>query len=172
MVIKRGHFKTAILHLEYSKEKDFTIKLRDESSAILIEEQRTATRKFTKKYNLNNLPKGNYFFEVEDDNSITAHEVQIEYEGIKILGQKRIIYKPTFKQIGNKISLSMLILDSSEVEINVLDDNNNQVYSETIKNQMKLEKLLNFSALEQGKDLIRIRHKGYHFLHPFSINRF
>ncbi|MCR9289813.1 MAG: hypothetical protein NXI23_20755 [Bacteroidetes bacterium] len=163
-ILKEGYAKTAILYLEFDLEKDFEIRLIDEGSTVLLEQNVTSTKSFKKKYNLVNLPDGRYFFEIEDFQTIIIYEIKIERSRLKIKKKKeRKIFKPNISQLGNILNCSMLLLDSSQTEITIFDKNHEILFSETIENQMTIEKSFDLSKLDRGKYFIQIENNHRFF---------
>jgi hypothetical protein len=143
--ISKGYEKSFIVSFKYALAKDFKITLRDDAYNTLFKEEVTEVTRLAKNFNLTNLPDGTYFLEVEDATSIFNQMIEIKND--KVLFEKAVaftVFKPIFKTVGNKIYISALLLNETNVKINIYNIDGDQVYEETIENQTNLEKIFKF----------------------------
>jgi len=103
--------------------------------------------KITRTYDLNALPAGTYFLETETIAKVSRHEITVNASSATVAGTTVTeIYKPVIYTKDGIVTVSILNNEKSPVEIKMYDDNNNEVYSETVRGEQTLAKKFNIKS--------------------------
>ena len=118
--------------------QNILIQIKDENEAILHEERVTDQNAFSKKYNLENLPKGVYFVEISDDLREVIQPFEVTNSKITINPTTRKeIYKPAFHFSNNKLNINLLALNSNKVVVEIFDNQNQLIYTQKFQKREK-----------------------------------
>lgn len=130
---------------------ELTIRIFDEKNEILLRDKVTINKVSSKSYNLANLPKGVYQIELEDELFIRKQLVKITKLGLEILEkEERKFFKPYVSSKEQTIFLNYLAIDNPKVEVNILNNDGVEIYSEKIENQKAIHKIFDLSKLRKG----------------------
>lgn len=142
-LVTNGQSKSLVVELDTQNDKTF-LKIIDEEQNIIFSEQ-ISENSYTKKFDLNELENGSYYFELDDSLRTLVYPISVENKEVKIL--KRIENtKPVFRKKGEMLFLNLLNLDSEDVQIKVFDSNNRTLFKEVIKNETVITKAFNFES--------------------------
>jgi len=112
-----------------------------QGTAIFNEVLKSKDGKITRTYDLAALPSGTYYLETETANKVSRHEITIDGTTATVAGTTVAeIYKPVLVKKDGFVSISILNNEKTPVEIKMYDDNNNELYSETITGEQTLSK--------------------------------
>jgi len=142
-LIANGESKSLVVELDTQHDKTF-LKIIDEDQNIIFSEKVSETS-YTKKFDLNELESGSYYFEVDDALRTLVYPISVENKEVKIL--KRIENtKPVFRLKGDRLFLNLLNLEGKDVQIKVFDSNSRTLYKEVIENETVITKAFNFES--------------------------
>ena len=97
--------------------------------------------KIVRTYDLTALPAGNYIMETETAAKVSRHEINITGTTATVTGTTVAeVYKPVVNTKDGIITVNILNNEKSPVEIKLYDENNNEVYRETVKGEQTLTK--------------------------------
>ena len=164
--------KIFALILNDAKLTDVTIRILDLAGVTLLEEEITVNNKFSKSYDLSKLPRGTYEVELEDEFFYQKQLLKITSNGLEILNNEEDkIFKPTVLLKGETILLNMLVLGKENVEITILDQNREELFSEKIENTKTIHRSYNLSKLESGNYIVSVRIKGKVFRNTVYLKK-
>jgi flagellar hook assembly protein FlgD len=103
----------------------------------------------TKKFNLYSLENGKYYITTSDASRLVVYTVSIAVKNVNIIEKKETL-KPHFRKTKEKIFVNFLNLDKSKVDIKVYDEQYRVVFSETVTEEMTIEKAFNFQGAYAG----------------------
>lgn len=123
---------------------------------------------FSKRFDLNALPAGNYALEVENDRSFTSIPVIIGTDSafVKVEDQVTVI-KPVVFLNGQKLDVIIPSERGAEVFVTIFDSNNNRIALESINGENL--KRFDLSKLEAGNYTIKTRSNGRNFVQSISL---
>lgn len=136
------------------------ISILDLEGTVIYSNNVVAEAVYSKKFNLTNLPDGDYVLKVEDALKVTTFEFDINNSNV-IIEKRKENAKPVFRNIGDKVYLNFLNLEKKDVKVVVYDSNSRVVFKETITDTMLIEKAFNFEkafadtymvVVKNGKD--------------------
>ncbi|WP_297692135.1 hypothetical protein [uncultured Eudoraea sp.] len=153
-LIKNGESKSLVVELDTQHDKTF-LKIIDEDQNIIFSEKVSETS-YSKKFDLNELESGSYYFEVEDALRTLVYPISVENKEVKIL--KRIENtKPVFRIKGDRLFLNLLNLEGKDVQIKVFDSNNRTLYKEVIENETVITKAFNFESAYEDQYTVVVK---------------
>jgi hypothetical protein len=133
-----------------NSDGDLTISVRDAYGETLYTEKFEGNY-FSKKYDLNTLPTGNYYFEIEGRTKINLMPFKVTSEGIEFNNKVESVYfKPIVRQEGNIVFISKVTLNNENFTICLYDDDLNMLYKEELVGDINLGKTLNLMKLHEG----------------------
>ncbi|WP_051199894.1 T9SS type A sorting domain-containing protein [Flavobacterium subsaxonicum] len=97
--------------------------------------------KISRTYDLTAFPDGTYFLETETGAKVARHTITLSGKSAKV-EEKTVaeIYKPVLVNKNGLVTVSILNAEKSPIQIKMYDDNNNEVYSETVTGELSLAK--------------------------------
>ena len=135
--------KTKSLDFEFnSKSKKTSIKFIDAFNTVIYSENITDTS-YKKRFDLKDLPNGLYFFKVDNAFTIVTYTIDLDESEAKIIETTEKIL-PVFIKKDGVMYINFLNLSKEKVSIKVYDSNNRMIFSESFKDQMIIEKAINF----------------------------
>jgi hypothetical protein len=112
---------------------------------------------FSKSYDLNMLPDGDYEIEVEGTEKFTSFPFSVVNNKIAFsMLEKSETYKPTFVESGNKVMVSKINPDKNPLYVFIYNSQNELVYEETLEGKLESGRIYNFSKV-QGNYTIAIQ---------------
>lgn len=149
--------KSFILHLELKESFNVIVKIKDMKGLALVEEEVNDSIKFSKKYNLNLLPAGNYTLLIEDQASICRLPVALAANRLHIdfSNQKEII-KPIFQPRKNSVDVVLMLSEKTNTEMYIYDEIGHTIFSRKAKYSKSIRRRFNMSKLESGEYTISV----------------
>ena len=153
-LMTQGQSSSLIVELD-AKHENAVLKIIDENQNIIFSEK-ISENSYTKKFDLNELDNGSYYFKLDDSIRTLVYPISVENKEVKIL--KRIENtKPVFRKKGEMLFLNLLNLDSKDVEIKVFDSENRTLYKEVIENESIVTKAFNFKKAHEDRYTVVVR---------------
>lgn len=145
--VKNLQQKNIVLDLSQWKNQSVNITISNDLDEKIFSE--ICPNKKFRKYNLNNLPSGNYKVTIEDNQKIAIQEFIIAKNSISINSDTREIFKPQFVIKENEWSLQALAQDNKS-KIYISDENGDIIYEESIA-KPSLTRRYDVSKLPSGR---------------------
>ncbi|MBU2951423.1 hypothetical protein KO493_12020 [Tamlana agarivorans] len=153
------------LTLNYAKEGS-AVSIKDVYGVVHYKETVKTTGRYKKNFDLNFLPDGNYFFEV--DKGLEIKEIPFTLNsGVAVFNknEEKVIYKPYIRVVGDLVYISKLNLDNEGLDINIYFTKNNNmnsqlVVSETINSTTNIEKVYKLENIGRGSYSIVLNSDG------------
>lgn len=146
-----------------NSDGDLKISVKDVSGETLYTEKFQGNY-FSKKYDLKTLPTGNYYFEIEGFTKINRMPFKVTVEGLEFTGKiESTFYKPTVRQDGDLVFISKITFNKEKLEISLVDDQLNTLYTEELGNDINLRKTLNLMNLKSGTYTVFTKSAGKSF---------
>lgn len=134
--------KSLIFEMDTPSEKTI-ISILDIDGVIIYSEKVTSAATYSKKFDLRNLPDGNYMLSVEDMLKKTTFKFDIDKSNVFIEERKENA-KPIFKKNGQMVFLNLLNATKEDVKITIHDSENRLVFNETVADTFLVQKAFNF----------------------------
>ena len=170
----------------YAKDGDFTLKVKDDkekslrfsfegnenvtlsivgnNNEILFQENIQAKTATSKLYDLNALPDGKYTVKIESDTKLANYKVGI-YNGKATVSEPVFsdLFHPLIKKDGDFIILKVENEEGNPIEVQVMNEYNDNVYTEVFKNKSVLQRKFNISKTDSETLTFVINVKGKQF---------
>ncbi|NTE00003.1 hypothetical protein G6M26_42940 [Agrobacterium tumefaciens] len=170
----------------YAKDGDFTLKVKDDkekslrfsfegnenvtlsivgnNNEILFQENIQAKTATSKLYDLNALPDGKYTVKIESDTKLANYKVGI-YNGKATVSEPVFsdLFHPLIKKDGDFIILKVENEEGNPIEVQVMNEYNDNVYTEVFKNKSVLQRKFNISKTDSESLTFVINVKGKQF---------
>lgn len=165
LTIKSEGDKSFALYLEEIKSKKIQIRIEDENGFRLFDEEVSETGgSFAKKYNLVNLPAGNYSLEIEDELMVKRQPIEVKNNALVINNDRlKIMYKPVIHVKGQHVNLDFLQLEDAATSIELTDEAGHVLYTEVVPRFGSIQRQFNVAKLENGVYTLSLKVNGRSF---------
>ncbi|MBK8282541.1 MAG: DUF3244 domain-containing protein [Saprospiraceae bacterium] len=136
--------------------------IRENSGAVLIHESIGQTT----KYNLKNVPDGEYILEVENDQKIRIQTMSL-HDGILQSKAISTIYKPNIK-VNNQVLDMNLMTQGKSAEIMIKNEEGKVMITEKIENEVSVTRRFNIKKLDHGNYYLEVHMAGQTFINDFE----
>lgn len=161
--------KKVTLSIDGLKENN-TIILQDENGAVLLREETKGETSFAKLLNLSNLPAGNYYLRIKSSLKEVVQPITLtEEEAIINSDRQREFFAPVIKAQSGYLDISLFNNRVSDVEVTILDQKDNVVFTESLQNVVIVQKRYNLNQLHWGAYTVQLRTPEQVYQQQFSI---
>ncbi|TRZ41787.1 DUF3244 domain-containing protein [Robertkochia solimangrovi] len=151
-------------------DQPLKISFTDEEGEILYFDEKSNFSSNIRRYDFNSLPNGDYFFVVESETKIAKVPLTfVEGKTIIAADKEETIYKPYFRVENKVISMNMLSIDETPVEVKVYDSSDILLYDEVLTGNKSLGKRFDFTKASRGDYKIVVKHDGNTFYKIVSL---
>jgi hypothetical protein len=148
----------------YSGAKAVRVTLKDADGDILEKDRIAKNELFSKEYQFDFLPVGEYKLLVEDGARTTSQVIIVNEEGIKAPKHLKATYfAPAIVLNDDKLDFTMLCLHETLVGIEIRDAEGRVNYSEATCEKGSVQRRFNLSDLEPGEYTITTSIEGQKF---------
>jgi hypothetical protein len=166
-VVTLGNSKSVLLTLD-APDQSVTVRLLDsDSNSIYFE--RLSKGRFSKKLNLKDLVDGYYYLVAESGLKSNMYTISLKDGVIEIIDSE-VDAKPFFRKTENRVFMNFLNLDKSEVSLKVYDQNYRLVFSETVSDELIVEKAFNFEGAYSGSYMVVVSDETNTYSEEFVVN--
>ena len=135
-----------------SVQQGSRLSIKDKSGLVLYKESIVKTGKYSKGFDLNSLPNGDYYFEMDSELKIivipftvTLNEVNFKKE------QENTIFKPVLRVKDEKVYLSRPSLNGTPIDVKIFySDNYDLIVSEKFAKETEMKRIYDFSKSKKG----------------------
>ncbi|MCM5661548.1 DUF3244 domain-containing protein [Galbibacter mesophilus] len=168
--VKSDDNRTVDLFLEQSSHP-MSISFEDARGEILYNYNHKSLSTNAKRYKFDDLPNGVYYFVLEDD--IKIERVPVLFTNTKTIvetGKVETVYKPYYRVDNNMVSVNLLTIDETPVEIKVYDEATNALlHEEVLKTGKSVGKRFDFSSARYESYRFEVTHNGNTFYKTVSL---
>lgn len=138
--------KEKFIRFSFDQNENVNLSFSTYDNEVLFQEKIQAKAASSKVYDLNSLPDGRYFLKIESEEKIAKYEVSIVNGKTKV-AEPTIsdVFHPVVKKVGDVVLVSLQNNESAPIDVEVLNEYNDSIYSETIKDTAQLQKKFNIS---------------------------
>ncbi|HLF64477.1 MAG TPA: hypothetical protein VI603_12020 [Saprospiraceae bacterium] len=155
--------KSFALYIENAESGFVHVALKDVHDVVLLSDRVKNEEAFARKYNLVNLPAGDYFLFVEDGARTIVQPIALTEDGLAINEKMVQVFAPAIMVNHDKLDFTMLCLDETSVTIEIIDDEGRENYAATTLEQGSVQRRFDISALESGKYTVVTKIEGENF---------
>jgi len=171
MEVKKVDDRTVDLVIEKSNQP-VDVSFVDANGIILYSYAYKTLPTSVKRYNFKDLPNGTYYFTVESETKIERIPVVVtKTETIINSDKKEVTFKPHFRVDGDIVSINLLNMDESEVDIKVVDQSSNSlVHQEVLQGKKSIGKRFDFSSVNDRRVYrVEVTHLGNTYYKTVSL---
>lgn len=138
--------KEKFIRFSFDQNENVNLSFSTYDNEVLFQEKIQAKAASSKVYDLNSLPDGKYFLRIESEEKLAKYEVSI-VNGKTIVSEPTIseVFHPVVKKVGDVVLVTLQNNESAPIDVEVLNEYNDSIYSETIKDTAQLQKKFNIS---------------------------
>lgn len=145
------------------------LSIYDANDKLIHSEYVNSKKDFNRAYDLNILPKGNYFLEAKSDTKISKYEISIDKKTASLSNNEiSEVYKPIFEYKKGLVWLNILNPDKSPVNIKIYDKEDNEVYDSSILTDQNVTKVFDINNIQNEKYTIIVTDNDRIFTKIFS----
>ena len=150
-----------------SKVVELILNNHDGSSEVFIKDKKgfqlykvlIKDKEFLKKFDLSELPDGEYYFEINSQTKIVTKPFSVASNTLEF-SKETIVFKPIVRFKNDIIYLSKFTLHNETLDVFLYDDNQHLLYSEKLFGQNNLNRKLNLSNLDSGSYSLVLKSEG------------
>ena len=150
------HTKKSLIFEMEAPSAQTVISILDIEGVIIYSEKVGDVASYSKKFDLRNLPDGDYVLKVEDTLKETLFELNVDNSNV-LIEERRENTKPVFKKNAQKVFLNLLNSDKEDVKITIYDSENRVVFNETVVNAVLVEKAFNFEKAYKDTYMVVVK---------------
>lgn len=132
----------------------YKVNIFDKSGNMLLSENFTSEKSFTKLFNLKNLPYGVYTMEITNSSS---EKIQMEINHQSPVNANIIISNPDEQ---GKVNLVVTGIDNNPVRVVIWDQFNQAVYDEVMFEKSSFTRLYNLKGINSHNITFQVFHQG------------
>ncbi len=133
----------------FNEVNKVALTIYDANDKLINSEELNSKGIINRTYDLNALPEGTYFLEAESEFKVARYEISVDGTIASLADSPvSVVYKPVFVNKNGLISLSILNLDKSPVEIKIYDADNTEVYKSAVLTDQNVSKFFNINETE------------------------
>lgn len=165
--VKSEKGKTVSFSIE---AKNVSLSIYGKDSETLFGEKLNVDGIVNRTYDLNAFPEGNYILEVESSAKLAQYTINISGNTASI-SEVAIaeVFKPAFTNENGIISLNMTNSDKVAVEVSVLDENNNELYTEVFTDKTAISKRFDTNQTLASKLTFVVKYKNQMFTETVAV---
>lgn len=160
--LKRVNEKSITFFIDKAQVVDVSI--YGANDEVLYEQKVNAVKASNKTYDLNAFPDGNYTFKLVTESRSAEYKIQIK-EGKAVVSNPLIVemFKPVLTKDDRVITLSLENAPKGPIEVSILGEYSDPLYSEVFEGDAKLVKKFNVARVDVSELTFIIKSKDQEF---------
>lgn len=148
------------------------ITLKDAQNNILFEQSIEETEKFAKSLNLEQLPDGDYFIEIDNNTKVKIMPVSIKNDIVNVSeSEMNEQFKPVVNEKDAMVYISQFSPTEAPLSVFIYNETNELIYTDVLKGKMDLGKVFDFSDSMEGQYHIYLESNGMSYDHLVYIQK-
>ncbi|MCX2431260.1 MULTISPECIES: hypothetical protein [unclassified Pedobacter] len=162
--------KEKSLRFSFEGNENVTLSIIGNNNEVLFQENIQTQTATSKLYDLNALPDGKYIVKIESDTKLANYKVGI-YNGKATVSEPVFsdVFHPLIKKEGDFIVLKVENEEGKPIEVQVMNEYNDSVYTEVFKNKSVLQRKFNISKTDSQSLTFIINAKGKQFTKTIEL---
>jgi len=143
--------KSFALYMNNVNNADVRVTLTDKEGVVLLNDRVKKAAAFARKYNLQNLPEGDYALSVVNGSETVVQPITVSGNNLEISSDKMIsVFAPAIQVKSEKLDFTLLCLNESTVTIEITDEYGRVNYNATTHEKGSVERRFNIANLSPG----------------------
>lgn len=148
--VKSAEQKTVRLYI--NQTQDMKVTFYDIDNDVLYQRKGQVIAGSSKTYNLTAFPDGDYVMKVETDSKLIEYHINIENNKASVsMPSTKEVFKPILTSKNGLVILNLDNTSKNPVELMIIDEFNNQLYTKTYTDSAKLVQKFNISKTPAKK---------------------
>lgn len=162
-------FDLTLTNVKYQTE----ITLTDKRNQILFNETVKEGGSFSKSFNMELLPTGDYDLLIENQTKLRKMSLQVSEEKAiaGLTATESTVFKPTVFKKGDDVYVTQFSPNQKPLYIAIYNSKNELIHEETLKGQMDLGKKFDFSKSIKGEYHFYLETNGVSFDHLVYVEK-
>ena len=167
--VKNSSEKMISFFMGEGQDVNLTISGSDEE--VIFEQKIHSQQAITKTYNLADFPDGSYTLRLETTVQLAEYQVTIK-EGKIVLSEPLVTatFKPVLTKGDGVISLDLENRPEGPIEVSIVNEYNDKVYSETFTSQAKVPTKFNVANIDNRELTFIVRAKNQEFIKTVQLH--
>ena len=165
--------KILLLTVETSGSGNIDINIKNSSGRIIYSDQHQSLSSFVKKIHLNDVPNGDYTFELEDELFVNITPFTIDYSNLTVdEANSSLRFKPYIKWDNNnkKLDINWLLKEKGTFKVFIKDDEDKILHRSKIENKLNMAKRYSLTNIEKGQYQVTVINNDRSYSKMFEIN--
>ena len=142
--VKKEQGKMVTFALNQTDKIDLSI--YDANDKLIHSENVSSKENVNRTYDLKALPEGTYFLQAESDTKVSRYEISVVGDMASLSGNAvSEVYKPVYLYKNGLVSVNILNLDESPVNIKIYDSEYNEVYDSALLTGQNVTKVFDIN---------------------------
>ncbi len=162
-------FKQIVVEL-YGFSSALAITLSNEKGQVLMEEEVPPSKSFSKILDLSKLRPGQYSIQVASELRETVQPLYITAADIILYeGQRVEHFAPSARLTGRHLDVNWFNTRVATMEVAILDAHGTEIFKDTLRNVVRVERRYNLSNLRRGQYTVRLTTPRRSYYHTIEI---
>jgi hypothetical protein len=159
--------KTLVLNFD-SKSTKSTLQLTNQDNEEILTET-LSEGIFNRKINLQNLHAGTYYFTAENDKVSVVYTIELDNTSAQVIDRSENQKSIVFREVGDLVQMNLLNLESEKVHLEIVNQDGEQVFEETIKDTIIIGKQFNFENAIKGAYTVSVTDGQTYHYHTIEV---
>jgi hypothetical protein len=149
--------KSFALYYDDWNETDLTVKIKDLSGFTLMTDKIKDEKITGKRYNLMNLPQGQYVVEISNDQKMMLQMLTLTEDAVEIIeDMAEVYYSPNINVKNGKLDLNLFSLNK-DVSVNIFNVDGEVIFTTDFGSQLSITERFDLSSFDKGKYGITVK---------------
>ena len=157
--------KILIVPIAEGNLKNVHIQIKDESGSVIFKEN-VSKPNGRRKYDLRNLPDGQYMIEISNSQKIITRNFNVNGSKVVLSEDVQTVFKPVINWSDRNLEINLLS-SGKDVVISILDDDANEIFKQN-HNTMSIHRRYDISSLPKGEYTVKVTTAGRTFEHFYA----
>lgn len=153
--------KSFAVYFDDWNEADLTVQIKDNQGFILMTDKVKDEHVTGKKYNLKNLPQGDYTLEIGNGQKVMTQAISLTDTTVAFDEDKsKVYYNPTIVINEDKMDFNLLSL-GKDVSVDITDASGESIYNTVFGTPQAVNERFDLSQLQKGEYTISVVQDEY-----------
>lgn len=160
---------SVVVDLKAAEGTEVKCVIEDDQGEVIYKDVITVQNQLRRKFDLKNLPKGNYTIRLEDGRRVEKVALELDDNAPKVKELKKTVsFKPTMIVEDQNLDVHLLAM-GKRIKIEFIDAYGKVVYTKRYMNEDVISERFNLEELRSGDYTIHIYNSVSHFYEEVSL---